>query len=228
MTRRSEGASARVAAFDLDGTLLEGRVIFEVARQLGLTADVERAMKSTALPYQKSQRIARLLRGAPMPDITKTVEAIPLSEGAVEAVEWLKDSNYKVGIISDGYTLATGLVARKLGLDFDIANTLRQREGVATGGITMPLGWEKIGCECRGSVCKRYALSRMAERYGAGPTETIAVGDSAADLCMLTSAGLGIWYSRGRVTERPTDGEGVVPISDMRALPSCVQARSRL
>ncbi len=224
MIRLPEGFSPKLAAIDLDGTLLRGRVIVEVAREFHLADEVARAMNSRLAPYRRSQRIAWLLRDVSTSDITRIVEGMPLSDGAAASVQWLKDSGIKVGIISDGYTLATKLVARKLRLDYDVANVLHQRNGILTGAITMPMGWERIGCKCQQSVCKRYALTRLAKRFGADLSETVAIGDSAADLCMLTSAGLGIWYSRDKMPAEILVGKGVVRIKNLRRLSSVMNA----
>ena len=80
-------------------------------------------------------------------------------------------------------------------MDFHVANTLVVEDGVITGELDMPMGWEKIGCLCRQSVCKRYHLTRAAERYGVEMRHTVACGDSEADSCMIESAGVGIWFN---------------------------------
>jgi phosphoserine phosphatase len=150
--------------------------------------------------------VATLLRGRSITELTEIVRAMPLNRGAQSAIEQLKEAKYKVGIISDSYTLATGIVARKLNLDFDIANVLRVRGDAATGQLDMPMGWEKIRCGCRQSVCKQYALRRIAEEFGVSMSNTIAVGDSVSDLCMITNAGTGVWFNPTGTTLPVTAG----------------------
>lgn len=179
-------------------------------------------MNSSLAPYEKSEKIAGLLQGVSVYEITRVVEAMPLSDGVVEAIEWMKDLGFKVGVISDGYTLATDLVARKLKLEFHVANVLHQKEGIVTGGISMPMGWKRIGCDCRQSVCKRYALTQLAKESGVGIENTVAVGDSPADLCMLKCAGLGMWYSHDRRASRTVIGKRIIRFTDMREVPSSV------
>jgi phosphoserine phosphatase len=72
---------------------------------------------------------------------------------------------------------------------------LEAKNGVFTGHLKMPLGWERIGCSCKQSVCKRYHLIRLAKRYDVSLSNTVAVGDSNADLCMIESAGIGILFN---------------------------------
>lgn len=179
----------------MDGTLLEGRVIYSIGDRLGFTSEIENITASSTIPYERSKRIAKLLKGLSISEFTEIVCAIPFMRGAAETVKQLKDKNCKVGIISDSYTLATEIVARRLNMDFHIANLLEVKNGIITGRLKMPMGWERIGCPCKQSVCKRYHLHRMAKKYGIDMSNTIAVGDSSADLCMLESAEIGILFN---------------------------------
>ncbi len=184
----------------MDGTLLDGRVIYSIGNKLGFTSEIEKITKSSKIPYERSQRIAKFLRGLSVSEFTEIVNGIPLMEGAVETVKRLKDKNCKVGIISDSYTLATEIVVRRLNMDFHVTNMLEVKNGVITGFLKMPMGWEKIGCDCRQSVCKRYHLIHIAKKYNLNLYITVAVGDSSADLCMLNTAGIGILFN-------PRDGD---------------------
>lgn len=185
----------RLVAFDMDGTLLNGRVIYSVGQRFGFLSTIKEILKSSKAGYERSQSIAKLLKGLAVSEFTEIVRAIPLMKGAVQVVKRLEAKNYKVGIISDSYTHATEIVASRLGMDFYVANTLKVKNGVFTGRLKMPMGWQKIGCPCKQSVCKRYHLRQMARRHGVNPSNTIAVGDSIADLCMIESAGIGIWFN---------------------------------
>jgi len=179
----------------MDGTLLDGRVIYAVGQEFGFKSEVEEITKSADVPYERSQRVAKLLKGLRVSEFTSVVKAIPLMKNAVEAVTQLKNENFKIGIISDSYTLATEIIARKIEMDFHVANRLEVKNDVFTGCLKMPLGWEKIGCDCRQSVCKRYHLISLAKKYRVDMSNTVAVGDSSADRCMLENAGVGILFN---------------------------------
>jgi phosphoserine phosphatase len=99
-----------------------------------------------------------------------------------------------VGIISDSYTVAADMVKERLGMDLVAANVLEFKDGKITGLVDMPLGWEKIGCFCKISVCKRYHLEEQARRYGVQIDSTMAVGDTKSDICMLQRAAIGIAF----------------------------------
>jgi phosphoserine phosphatase len=179
----------------MDGTLLDGRVIYSLGRRIGLVSKIEEISQSSRIPYVKSQRIARLLRGLRVSEFITVVKSIPLMRGAEETVRWLQKGKHIVGIISDSYTLATKVIADRLELDFHVANVLKIENGVLTGGLKTPLGWERVHCSCRQSVCKRYHLMRMAKKFGAEPSNTVAVGDSYSGVCMIENAGVGIWFN---------------------------------
>jgi phosphoserine phosphatase len=99
-----------------------------------------------------------------------------------------------LGIISDSYTIAAGFVADRLQLDFIAANELEISNGRITGIVDMPLGWERIGCFCKISVCKRYHLEKFARQFDVSIENTLAVGDTRSDICMIKRAGAGVAF----------------------------------
>jgi len=185
----------RLVAFDMDGTLIAGRVIYTLAHRLGFESELERIAGAGYPRYVRSRKIAKLIAGLSVSEFSEAVEGMPLNEGASEAMKALRAQVWTVGIISDSYTLATGILARKLHLDFHFANSLVVEGGVITGELDMPMGWERIGCSCMQSVCKRYHLVKEAERRGVAMRDTAAVGDSGTDSCMIEAAGRGIWFN---------------------------------
>ena len=85
-------------------------------------------------------------------------------------------------------------MAEKLQMDFVAANELEFENGRTTGKVAIPLGWEKIGCFCKISVCKRYHLEKFAGEYNVPVENTMAVGDTKSDICMIQRAGVGIAF----------------------------------
>ncbi|MBI2185463.1 MAG: HAD-IB family phosphatase [Thaumarchaeota archaeon] len=209
------GVITRLVAFDMDGTLLDGRVIYAVGRKMEFLPQIQKITASTKVPYVRSRKIAMLLRGISLADFNDIVGEIPLMQGAAETISTLKARGITLGIISDSYTQAAAILAQKLGLDFHIANLLELKGGYFTGSVIMPMGWEKIGCDCKQSVCKRYHLLFQSKRYSVEPAKTIAVGDSAADRCMIEAAGMGIWFRPKEDVPRLSRGH-TVPSKDLR------------
>lgn len=183
-----------LAAFDMDGTLIQGRVVFALAEKFGLSEKIRQIQSSGQDGHLQTVAIASLFAGISKRDLEAAVESLPLTRNCEHAIRKLKEIGSKVGIISDSYTAAAGVVAARLGMDFVAANDLQIRDGTITGFVRMPLGWEKVDCFCKISVCKRYHLEEHASKYGIPIEATLAVGDTKSDICMIRRAGLGIAF----------------------------------
>ncbi len=198
-----------VVAFDMDGTLLDGRLVLSLARLCNVEDKVKGIMNDTRMKgYKKSIAIARLWKGFSKDIVLEALSQINLNDNALNTIKALKEKGCIVGIISDSYTLASDTLARMLNMDFSIANTLEYdyNSGILTGRIHMPLGWQYINCTCFNSVCKRYHLERIeyfissSSKYVRSKVKEltnplrVAVGDSMNDVCMLSIADIGIAY----------------------------------
>jgi phosphoserine phosphatase len=186
---------SNLAAFDMDGTLIQGRLVFALADKFDLSYKV-RSIQSHRLMsgHEQTKAIAELFAGLTRKDLESAIASIPFTQHCERTISALKDRGYKVGIISDSYTIAAGLVADRLNLDFVMANKLQILNGKITGKIDMPLGWDRIGCYCKISVCKRYHLEKSAQQFSVPIKNTLAVGDTKSDICMIQRAGVGVAF----------------------------------
>jgi len=184
-----------LVAFDMDDTLLNGRVVFEAAEHWGFKESVLKIMKLNIEKYRQSEAIATLFKGLDKEEALKIVKKIPLMPGCEETIRKLKASGYKIGIISDSYTFVTEYLKTRLALDFDEANVLEEQAGIFTGQLHMPLGWQNNNCTCQRSVCKRASLRRQAAKLGLIRGRTFAVGDNLGDICMLEEASVSIAFN---------------------------------
>jgi phosphoserine phosphatase SerB len=197
-----------LVAFDMDGTLVDGRLVFAVADRLGLSDKVRQIQENpTLLGYEQSESIARLFKGLSANYITEAIESLSLMRNCEKVVEDLKEQGHILGIISDSYDIAVNYVANKLKFDFSESNCLElDSNGKLTGNIKMPLGWQKNGCYCKISVCKRYCLRRNTLKFQIGPGRTVAIGDTKSDLCMVEEAALGVAFMpKHRILEERAD-----------------------
>ncbi len=195
-------------AFDMDGTLIDGRLVFALADRFGLSDKVRKIQENRILHgYEQSISIARLFRGLSANDISEAIESIRLMKNCEKVVGELKEQGHILGIISDSYDIAVNYVAKKLNFDFCESNTLElDSNRKLTGNVNMPLGWQKNGCYCKISVCKRYCLERNAHKFQIGAGCTIAVGDTKSDLCMVENAAVGIAFMpKHRILEDRAD-----------------------
>lgn len=184
----------KLIAFDMDGTLLDGSLISSLAEKFDFVQELHGIQRdSSLLGYQRTEKIASLLKGLSELDIIETVSKMSTVKNWRKTIEELKSHEYILGIISDSYTLACDYLKKKMNLDFVIANKLQtDQNNILTGKVDMPLGWNEIGCNCKISVCKRYHLEMMARRFDVKLSCAIAIGDTNSDMCMIEHAGTGI------------------------------------
>lgn len=188
--------AAKLVAFDMDGTLLADRLIFALADRFDFRKKLETIMGAGGLEYEKTRRIASLLKGISREQFYQILDLIPFSMGTEVVARELKRRGYVLAIISDSYTLATERLKSKLGFDYAIANELGLERGKITGEIKMPLGCIKSQERClQYSVCKQTALIKLSQETKIPLARCVAIGDNLADVCMLEVAGFGIAFN---------------------------------
>ena len=97
----------------------------------------------------------------------------------------LKKLGYKTAILSGGFTYFGRALQRRFGFDYVFANDLEIEYGLITGNLAS----EIVDGERKASL-----LASIAAHEGFSLEQTIAVGDGANDLPMLSIAGLGIAF----------------------------------
>ncbi|MDP2091652.1 MAG: phosphoserine phosphatase SerB, partial [Pseudohongiella sp.] len=179
----------RLVVFDMDSTLIDAEVIDELAKAAGVgeqvSAITERAMRGE-LDFQASfrERMA-LLKGLPESTLEQIAQTLRLTEGAETLISQLRRLGYKTAILSGGFSYFAERLQKRLGIDYVYANTLVVRDGIVTGEVQEPIvdGQRKADL-----------LRELAERERISLEQTIAVGDGANDLPMLSIAGLGVAF----------------------------------
>ena len=179
----------RLVSFDMDSTLIQAEVIDELAKRAGVgkqvSAITERAMRGE-LDFKQSftERVA-LLRGLPETALGEVAATLKLTDGTERLISTLKKLGYKTAILSGGFTYFGRGLQRRFGIDYVYANELEIEDGVVTG---------KVSGEIVDGARKASLLASIAQHEGFSLEQTIAVGDGANDLPMLSIAGLGIAF----------------------------------
>ena len=186
----------RLICFDMDSTLIQTECIDELAECAGVgdkvRAITERAMRGE-IDFKESftERVA-LLKGLDVSVMQDIAEHLPITEGVPRLMTVLKRCGYKIAILSGGFTYFGEYLQRKFGIDYVYANELEIGEdGKLTGHYVGDIVDGKRKAEL---------LKLIAQVEKVNLAQTIAVGDGANDLPMITEAGLGIaFHAKPRV-----------------------------
>ncbi len=180
----------RLIVFDVDSTLITGEVIEMLADHTGTREQVEKitaAAMQGQLDFADSLRArVAMLEGLDAAVLDQVGASLVLTPGARTTVRTLKRLGYRCGIVSGGFTQVTRHLVEELGLDFAAANTLEVVDGRLTGKVVGDIV-DRPG--------KARALARFAMEFGVALNQTVAVGDGANDIDMLSAAGLGIAFN---------------------------------
>lgn len=179
----------RLVCFDMDSTLIQTEVIDELAAYAGVgdqvAAITEQAMQGNIDFNESFRRRMALLKGLDESVLQKIADNLPIMEGAERLIKNLKAYGFKTAILSGGFTYFGKYLQNTFGIDYVHANTLEFENGQLTGNIIKPI----INGEMKAKL-----LKEIAQQEGFSPAQTIAVGDGANDLPMLSAAGLGIAF----------------------------------
>ncbi|WP_299229527.1 phosphoserine phosphatase SerB [uncultured Bacteroides sp.] len=187
----------RLICFDMDSTLIQTECIDELAERAGVGEQVkaitERAMRGE-IDFKESftERVA-LLKGLDESVMKEIAENLPITEGVERLMFVLKHYGYKIAILSGGFTYFGEYLKQKFGIDYVYANELEIEDGKLTGRY--------VG-EIVDGKRKAELLRLLAQVEKVDIAQTIAVGDGANDLPMLSTAGLGIaFHAKPKVVE---------------------------
>ena len=196
----------RLVVFDMDSTLIQAEVIDELAKEAGAGEEVAAitaaAMRGELDFRQSLTRRVALLAGLPETTLATVAARIRLTDGAELVTSTLKRLGYKICIISGGFDYFGKRLQTRLGFDYMHANRLEIIDGRLTGRV--------VG-EIIDGPRKAALLREIAATEGLRLEQTIAVGDGANDLPMLSVAGLGVAFHAKPVVRQQASGA----ISDM-------------
>lgn len=184
-------ADFRLAAFDMDSTLITIECVDEIADFVGRKAEVaaitEAAMRGEIADYDESlRRRVALLAGLPESTLERVwEERVRLSPGTEPLIEALRSAGLHLLVVSGGFTFFTERLKRRLGLDTARSNVLEVIDGRLTGRLIGPI----VNAERKRSI-----VEQACALLGCRPAQAIVVGDGANDLKMMAIAGLSVAF----------------------------------
>lgn len=179
----------RLICFDMDSTLIETEVIDELAIRAGVGDQVkaitEAAMRGEIDFCESFRQRCTLLKGLDVSVMQEIAENLPITEGVDRLMRILKKVGFKIAILSGGFTYFGNYLKQKYNIDYVYANELEVENGKLTG--------RHVGDIVDGKR-KAELLRLIAQVENVDIRQTVAVGDGANDLPMISIAGLGIAF----------------------------------
>jgi phosphoserine phosphatase len=180
----------RLIVFDVDSTLIQGEVIEMLAARAGAQEEVaaitEAAMRGELDFAASLRQRVETLAGLPAEVLNEVADELQLTPGARTTLRTLRRLGYHCGVVSGGFRQVVQPLADELMLDFVAANELEIVDGKLTGRLVGTI-IDRPG--------KAQALRDFADKAGVPLEQTVAVGDGANDIDMLTAAGLGVAFN---------------------------------
>jgi phosphoserine phosphatase len=115
--------------------------------------------------------------------------SMPIKPGVVEFINQMKRNGFMVGIVSDSYFIAAEIMRKRIFADFAIAHTLKFRNDICSGDLTLNKDFytdQTLGNlqPCKSNVIKRFLSKKNKPSF----LEIWAIGDNLNDLEMLLLA----------------------------------------
>lgn len=196
---------------DMDSTIVEEETLDELAAHCGLkdkiSAITNRAMKGELDFHQALKKRISMLEGLSEDALKETLSRTKIMKGAKTLVHTMKKHDAQCVLVSGGFTYFTGAIAWQVGFDHHHGNILGIKNKKLTGQVEEPI----LDKNAKVAFLKEYA-----DKHDLKLSETLAVGDGANDLEMLSIAGLGIGYHPKPLLKEKLDN--LVLFGDLTAL----------
>jgi phosphoserine phosphatase len=175
---------------DMDSTMITVECLDELADYAGIKAKIaavtDAAMRGELDFGEALDARVALLKGMDESVIDRCLaERVRIMPGARELVRTMRGWGATTILVSGGFTRFAEPMAKEIGFDRVIANVLEVADGKLTGTVAKPIV---------DAATKLATLSEAALDLGLPREATMAVGDGANDLAMITQAGLGVAY----------------------------------
>lgn len=190
VSQSTEDRQKKLLISDMDSTMITIECIDEIADFAGVKTQVaditERAMRGEIDFIGALRERVALLKGVPENTLRQVYdERVKFMPGARELVKTMRAYGAYTMLVSGGFEYFTAKVQSALGFHDNSANQLEVKDGKLTGQVIEPI---------LDKQAKLHTLMQLSNDKQIGLSCTLAVGDGANDLPMITAAGLGVAY----------------------------------
>jgi len=177
----------RLFLFDVDSTLINEEVIDLIGAKAGLSSEIsaitEQAMLGK-LDFNAAliQRV-ELLAGLSIDVLDEVRTEITFTNGAAELIAELQAAGDQIAVVSGGFIEVIAPIMNLLSIELFKANSFEVQDKKLTGRVT-------------GEIINRSAKAKFLNdlKSQLNPLQTIAIGDGANDIEMITEADIGIAF----------------------------------
>ena len=178
----------RLLIADMDSTMIQQECIDELADAMGIKpqiADITRRAMNGELDFEDALRTrVGLLKGLTRSQIEEIRrERITLAPGGRTLVQTMKAYGAYTSLVSGGFTIFADAIARRIGFDEAMANTLEFDGDALAGKVTHPILGKQAKLDRLNALCASHDIQLV---------QALAVGDGANDLDMIKVAGMGV------------------------------------
>lgn len=177
----------RLFLFDVDSTLINEEVIDLIGAKAGLSSEISAITEQAMLgrldfDAALTQRV-ELLAGLSIDVLDEVRTDITFTNGATELIAELQAAGDQVAVVSGGFMEVIAPIMKLLSIEFFRANSFEIQDDKLTGRVT-------------GEIINRSAKAKFLNELEnkLNPLQTIAIGDGANDIEMITAADIGIAF----------------------------------
>jgi phosphoserine phosphatase len=191
----------KLAAFDLDGTILQHNSSWVAIHKHFRTEDKGAASLKLytegRIDYREFMRrdISSWPKGVKRDEIEGILSGYKIRDDAPATLDGLRSRGIKTALVTSGIDILAEKVAAELRMDHWIANGFK----FDRDGTVLPEGVGRVD-----PTRKDLAYKRLLSKVGIPCKRTIAVGDTIYDLAFLKSAAIGFMLAHATRVPDPT------------------------
>ncbi len=189
IAQRAYRRKKKLLIADMDSTIVMGETLDELADFAGIkdqiAAITQRAMQGELDFGEALRERVAMLKGLDESFLAETMASVQLTPGAATLIATMRAHGAITALISGGFSYFTDRIRQQVSFHSSLGNQLEIIGGKLTGQVIPPIVDKET---------KLNMLVDTADELGLGMSDTMAIGDGANDVPMITAAGLGVAY----------------------------------